>query len=69
MVLDQGIASNILKFADDTKIFKEVRDNTDSEALQSDLDNCGLRNGKWNLMLKSVKLCILGDRLTVVSIT
>ena len=53
--LDQGIASNILKFADDTKIFKEVRDNTDSEALQRDLDNVvrGLRNGKWNLTLKS----------------
>ena len=30
--LDQGIASNILKFADDTKIFKEVRDNIDCEA-------------------------------------
>ena len=25
--LDHGIASNILKFAEDTKIFKEVRDN------------------------------------------
>ena len=36
--LDQGIASNILKFADDTKIFKEVMDKTNSEALQRDLD-------------------------------
>ena len=32
--LDQGIVSNILKFADDTKIFKEVRDNIDCEVLQ-----------------------------------
>ena len=37
--LDQGIASNILKFADDTKIFKEVWDNIDCEALQRHLDN------------------------------
>ena len=45
--LYQGIASNILKFAGDIKIFKEVRDNTDNEALQT--WSCGLRNGKWNL--------------------
>ena len=32
--LDRGIVSNILKFADDTKIFKEVRDNIDCEVLQ-----------------------------------
>jgi len=30
--LDQVIASNILKFADDTMIFKDVRDNIDCEA-------------------------------------
>ena len=52
--LDQGIASDILKFADDTKIFKDVRDNIDCEALQRDLEttwSCGLRNGKWNFTL------------------
>jgi len=37
--LDQGISSSILKFADDIKLFKEVRHNTDCEALQRDLDN------------------------------
>jgi len=45
--LDQGIASNILNFADDTKIFKEVRDNIDCEALQRDLDNVVLWAQKW----------------------
>jgi len=47
--LDQCIASNILNFADDTKIFKEVRDNTDCEALQRDLDNVVLWAQKWQV--------------------
>ena len=51
--LDQGIASSILKFADDTKLFEEVRHNIDCEALQIDLMwSYGLRNGRWNLTLK-----------------
>jgi len=54
--LDQGIASNILKFADDTKIFKKVRDNTDSEALQRDLDNVVLWAQKWQMEFH-VKKC------------
>jgi len=47
--LDQGIASNILKFADDTKIFKEVRDNIDCEALQRGQDNVVLWVQKWQM--------------------
>jgi len=47
--LDQGIASNMLKFADDTKIFKEVSDNIDCEALQRDLDNVVLWAQKWQM--------------------
>jgi len=36
--LDEDINSNILKFVDDTKIFKEVRCSTDCSQLQADLD-------------------------------
>ena len=35
--LDEDINSNILKFADDSKIFQEVRCSTDCSQLQSDL--------------------------------
>jgi len=70
--LYQGIASNILKLADDTKIFKEVSHMLDCEALQRDLDNVVLWAQKWQIefnvkWLKSVKLCMLGDRMIVVS--
>ena len=36
--LDEDINSNILKFVNDTKIFKEVRNSTDCSQLQADLD-------------------------------
>jgi len=54
--LDQGIVSNTLEFADDTKIFKEVRDNIDCEALQRDLDNVVLCAQKWQMEF-NVKKC------------
>jgi len=54
--LDQGIASNILKFADDTKIIKEVRDNIECEALQRDLDNMVLWAQKWQMEF-NIKKC------------
>ena len=41
--LDEDINSNILKFADDTKIFKEVR-------LQADLDKLVLWAQKWQMV-------------------
>ena len=52
----QGIASSILKFADDNKLFKEVRHNTDCEALQRDLDNVVLWAQKWQMQF-NVKKC------------
>ena len=47
--LDQGIASNILNFAGDTKIFKDLMDNMDCEALQRDIDNVVLCSQKWQM--------------------
>jgi len=62
--LDQGIASNILKFADDTKIFKKVRDNIDCEALQRDLDNVVLWAQKRQMVfnIKKCKVMHVGRR-------
>ena len=36
--LDESISIDILKFADDTKVFKELKDATDCSILWSDLD-------------------------------
>jgi len=48
--LDEDINSNILKFADDTKIFKEVRRSTDCSQLQADLDKLVLWAQKWQMV-------------------
>jgi len=53
--LDQGIASNSLKFADDTKIFKEVWDNIRCKALQRDLDDVVLWAQKWQMEFNDEK--------------
>ena len=60
--LDEDISSNILKFADDTKIFKEVRCSTDCRQLQADLDNLVLWAQKWQMVLGMLKPFIFRNR-------
>ena len=47
--LEDEISSNVLKFADDTKIFREVKDNKDCSILQSDLDKLVCWSQKWHM--------------------
>ena len=36
--LEEGVTSQIFKFADDTKLFRKVRGNGDKQQLQDDVD-------------------------------
>ena len=36
--LEEGVTSNILKFADDTKLFRKIKGNGDKQQLQDDID-------------------------------
>ena len=36
--LDDDISSKVLKFADDTKVFRKVTNDTDKHSLQDNLD-------------------------------
>ena len=48
--LDEGITrSHILKFADDTKVFQQLRDETDCSTLQSDLDKLVSWAEQWHM--------------------
>ena len=58
--LDEDITSNILKFADDTKIFKEVRNSTYYSQLQADLDRLVLWAKKWQMEFNVDKKCKVG---------
>jgi len=49
--LDENINSHILKFADDTKILKEVMNSANCSQLQADLDKLVLWAQKWQTEL------------------
>ena len=36
--LEEWVTSNILKFADDTKLFRKIKGNVDKQQLQDDID-------------------------------
>ena len=46
--LEDDISSKVHKFADDTKVFRKVTNDTDKQSLQDDLDKLvnGEKNGK-----------------------
>ena len=56
--IDEAISTNILKFADDTKVFSVVASQRDINKLQGDLRNLCKWSKEW-LMLFNIKKCIL----------
>ena len=53
--LDDNITSNVLKFADDTKVFRKVNTDGDKQHLQNDLDKLVKWSEKWQMLLNFVK--------------
>ena len=49
--LEDDISSKLLKFADDTKVFRKVTNVTDKQSLQDDLDNLVKWSEKWQMLL------------------
>ena len=45
--LDDDISTKVLKFADDTKVFSKVTNDTDKQSLQDDLDELVNWSDKW----------------------
>ena len=48
--LDDNITSNILKFVDDTKVFRKVNTDGDKQHLQNDLDRLVKWSEKWQML-------------------
>ena len=48
--LDDNITSNVLKFADDTKVFRKVNTDGDKQHLQNDLDRLVKWSEKWQML-------------------
>ena len=49
--LEDDISSKVLKFADDTKVFRKVTNDTDKQSLQDDLDKLVKWSEKWQILL------------------
>ena len=62
--IDEGLLSQILKFADDTKIFGTATNDSDRLIIQNDLTTLAAwaSDGRWSLMRLNVKLCTLEER-------
>ena len=48
--LEDDISSKVLKFADDTKVFRKVTNDTDKQSLQDDLDKLFKWSEKWQML-------------------
>ena len=48
--LDDDLSSKVLKFADDTKVFRPVKTDTDKETLQDDLTKLVTWSEKWQML-------------------
>ena len=49
--LEDDISSKVLNFADDTKVFRKVTNDTDKQSLQDDLDKLVKWSEKWQMLL------------------
>ena len=49
--LSDNIISNVLKFADDTKMFRKVKNDGDKQHLQNDLETLVKWSEKWQMLL------------------
>ena len=48
--MEDDISSKVLKFADDTKVFRKVTNDTDKQSLQDDLDKLVKWSEKWQML-------------------
>ena len=60
--LDDNITSNLLKFSDDTTVFKRVNNDGDKQHLQNDLDILMKWSEKWQVLLNFGKCKCLHTR-------
>jgi ribonuclease P/MRP protein subunit RPP40 len=54
--IDNGIASKIIKFADDTKLYRQVGTAEDIAKLMNDLERLASWSKEW-IMLFNVEIC------------
>ena len=57
--LQEDVISNVFKFADDTKLFRQVTDTVDTVGMQEDLDRLVERADKWQMQFNVSKCKVM----------
>ena len=57
--IDQSVTSNLLKFADDAKLFRQVSDQSDVDALREDLRNLYQWSEDWQMLFNIDKCKVM----------
>ena len=57
--IEENLASNCLKFADDTKLFNKVIDTRDNRKIQQDIDNLSMWGQEWAMTFNVEKCKVL----------
>ena len=57
--LPDGLVSEVLMFADDTKVYREIKDDTDRKTLQSDIDALQEWSNRWLLRFHPQKCKVM----------
>ena len=57
--LDENILSSLKKFADDTKLFREINCNNDCQTLQDDVDKLIGWSEEWNMLFNVEKCSVM----------
>ena len=60
--MEDDISSKVLKFADDTKVFRKVTNDTDKQSLQDDLDKLVKWSEKWQMLLNFVSVTLVKEQ-------
>ena len=67
--MDDKIMNQLLKFADDTKIFSRIRTDEEADNLRNDLDTLLNWTNDWQMQfnVKNAKSCTLENRNKTIS--
>ena len=65
--LEEWVTGKILKFADDTKLFRKVKEIGDKQKLQDDIDKCVKWSEKWQVLFNFGKCLHTGSGNTGVN--
>ena len=67
--LEEGVTGSILKFADDTKLFRKTKEIVDKQKLQDDIDKLVRWSEKWQMLFNLGNVNVYTEGLETLACT